>query len=317
MKYQPTFDQVICKDFGFNAADGMLIDLIISAATWCKSIVVDDREYYYLAQSKIVDELPCVFGSTQAVRRSTKRINGVLDIHQVGLSYYYRVSPEFAQHWGRKEKGESYQEYLHIYMNSPATAENGAKQLPPKTAVNTADNGGNRPKLPPKTAVNTADNGGNRPKLPPKTAPIKQPINKTTNIQQQRAREVGVEIPASLSDDVVVVCNLIKKIDPGIRQTVVNELGDKVVQGKVHGSVGAYLAGVIKKIKQNGYSKPKGPRPKWADIPDDDNKLMRWAKAHGYDKPKRGELSGPYRRRLSDQVAARWRDQAGEGAAYA
>ena len=296
MKYQPTFDQVACLDFGFTCVDGMLIDLIITAPTWAKKVVVDEKEYYLLAQTKIMSELPCAFGSTQAVNRAVKRIRGVLEIHQQGRSNYYRVAPELAMYWGRKDKGDEYYEYVAEHLRKRRCSES---------------------EIPPEAEVNTSGSGGVPKKIPPKAEAIKQPINQPTNIQQPRAREVGVEIPASLSDDVVVVCNLVKKIDPGIRQTVVNELGDKVVQGKVHGSVGAYLAGVIKKIKQNGYSKPKGPRPKWANIPDDDNKLMRWAKAHGYDKPKRGELSGPYRRRLSDQVAARWRGQAGEGAAYA
>jgi len=114
MKYQPTFDQIMCHELGISASDGMLLDLLVNAPVWANSINFHGENYYYLAQSKIMEELPTVFRSKQAVARAVKRLGSVLITVKVGRCNYYRVKEMVSKCWymDNKKQETSYRAFV-------------------------------------------------------------------------------------------------------------------------------------------------------------------------------------------------------------
>jgi hypothetical protein len=118
MKYQPTFDQVVCSDLQLKIHESHLLGLMTDAKAWAKAEYRDGKDYYFLDYGVILDELPVVFKSKPPITRVVKELVGigVVEILRVGRSNYFHVSPIIHKYWGRNNKAGGYKASIEPFQ---------------------------------------------------------------------------------------------------------------------------------------------------------------------------------------------------------
>jgi hypothetical protein len=172
MKYIPSVDQIMAIDFKLLIGDAHAFDLILEAQSWAKSIIVEGVEYYYLAQEKMVEEVPLYIGSVSAASRAIINLHKRGWIKKVtqGRKNYYRVESRVAQFWKKDNKlGVDYSDLYADFTNSDFyNDKNWSKNDIPT-------NGSINPLTFPRTGANIPTNGSINPLTFQRTGAIHKP----------------------------------------------------------------------------------------------------------------------------------------------
>lgn len=75
-----------CLEWGINATQGALFDLLVSLSTWAEEIVIDGMVFYWVAREKVCQELPLYYSKADTVYRHLKDLQkrGLIDYAKVG-----------------------------------------------------------------------------------------------------------------------------------------------------------------------------------------------------------------------------------------
>lgn len=75
-----------CLEWGINATQGALFDLLVHLSTWAEEVVIDGMVFYWVAREKVVEELPLYYSKADTVYRHLRdlRQRGLIDYAKVG-----------------------------------------------------------------------------------------------------------------------------------------------------------------------------------------------------------------------------------------
>lgn len=129
MKYNPTFDQIICLDLELKVFESMLLNMMVNSRAWAKKKEIDNKEYYFLNYNLILDDLPVIFQSKASITRVVKilREKGLVETIRVGRSNYFYVSEWLIPYWGRDNKDDNYVQKVELFrkLNVQETEQSG------------------------------------------------------------------------------------------------------------------------------------------------------------------------------------------------
>lgn len=74
-----------CLEWGINATQGALFDLLVNLSSWAEEIVIDGMVFYWVSREKVIAELPLYYSKTDTVYRHLR------DLQQRGLIDYAKV----------------------------------------------------------------------------------------------------------------------------------------------------------------------------------------------------------------------------------
>ena len=77
-----------CLEWGINATQGALFDLLVHLSTWAEEVVIDGMVFYWVAREKVVEELPLYYSKADTVYRH------LIDLQKRGLIDEIRDSSE-------------------------------------------------------------------------------------------------------------------------------------------------------------------------------------------------------------------------------
>lgn len=69
MRFSSYINNQRCLEWGLNANQGALFDLINQASGWASEIVVDGVVYYWVSRNKVLEELPLFYSTADTVYR--------------------------------------------------------------------------------------------------------------------------------------------------------------------------------------------------------------------------------------------------------
>ena len=82
MRYNTEINNVKCLEWGINANQGALFDLLHQASSWAKTVILDGEVYYHVSRNLVIEELPLYYDKPDTVYRHYK------DLHEKGLIVY-------------------------------------------------------------------------------------------------------------------------------------------------------------------------------------------------------------------------------------
>lgn len=105
MQFSLHIDQKRAIDWDLDVSECVMLDLIIRAAGWSNTLIFGEEVYYWLAHSKIKEEIPLIATSEQTTRRILARLTerGLVEIHQFEHKTGYRLT-EKGKEWDTTEK---------------------------------------------------------------------------------------------------------------------------------------------------------------------------------------------------------------------
>lgn len=69
MRFSSYINNQKCLEWGLNANQGALFDLLNQACSWAKEILVDGVVYYWVSRNKVLEELPLFYKKADTVYR--------------------------------------------------------------------------------------------------------------------------------------------------------------------------------------------------------------------------------------------------------
>jgi len=85
MRFTTYINNQKCLEWGLNANQGALFDLLNQASSWAKEIVVDGAVFYWVSRSAIIEQLPLFYSKKDTVYRH------FIDLKQKGLIEYCKI----------------------------------------------------------------------------------------------------------------------------------------------------------------------------------------------------------------------------------
>lgn len=126
MRFSTYINNAKCLEWGLNANQGALFDLLNQASSWAKEIVIDGVVYYWVSRNVVVEELPLYYSKADTVYRH------FLDLAKKGLIIYLKQGK-----FGDKdlirltEKGKTWNEFkLKEVKNNPEINPNNPEINP-------------------------------------------------------------------------------------------------------------------------------------------------------------------------------------------
>lgn len=131
MRYNTYINNVKCLEWGLNASQGALFDLINQAQSWASEEIVDNEVFYFISRGKVLTELPLFFSTRDTIYRNLKALEDakVIKYIKVGQKDCVRLT----------EKGKSWNSDL-----SPTFDENSGLS-PTKLGINSEKTSGLTP----------------------------------------------------------------------------------------------------------------------------------------------------------------------------
>ncbi|MCX2960325.1 hypothetical protein [Rodentibacter caecimuris] len=75
MRFSSYINNQKCLEWGLNANQGALFDLLNQAVSWASEIVVDGVVYYWVSRHKVIEELPLFYKTADTVYRHFAELN--------------------------------------------------------------------------------------------------------------------------------------------------------------------------------------------------------------------------------------------------
>ena len=86
MRYNTYINNKKCLEWGLNPSQGAMMDLFNQLHSWAKVVIIDKEVFYFVARSKVVEELPVFYSKNDTVYRHYKKLN------DLGLINYKKVN---------------------------------------------------------------------------------------------------------------------------------------------------------------------------------------------------------------------------------
>lgn len=64
-----------CLEWGLNANQGALFDMLNQSASWAKTVVIDGEVWYWVSRNKVIEELPLYYTKPDTVYRHLKALD--------------------------------------------------------------------------------------------------------------------------------------------------------------------------------------------------------------------------------------------------
>lgn len=111
MRYSTYINNQKCLDWGLNANQGALFDLLNQAVSWAKPIHLHGQVFYWVSREKVIEELPLFYSKPDTVYRHFKELD------EKGLVVYQKYDD--MDLIALTEKGKTWNEFdLHAASNS-------------------------------------------------------------------------------------------------------------------------------------------------------------------------------------------------------
>lgn len=68
-------NNVKCLEWGLNANQGALFDMLNQSASWAKTVVIDGEVWYWVSRNKVIEELPLYYTKPDTVYRHLKALD--------------------------------------------------------------------------------------------------------------------------------------------------------------------------------------------------------------------------------------------------
>ena len=75
MRYSTYINNQKCLEWGLNANQGALFDLLNQASSWAKPIHLYGQVFYWVSREKVIEELPLFYAKTDTVYRHFKELD--------------------------------------------------------------------------------------------------------------------------------------------------------------------------------------------------------------------------------------------------
>lgn len=75
MRFSTYINNQRCLEWGLNANQGALFDLINQSASWAKEMVIDGVVYYWVSRNTVIEELPLFYSKPDTVYRHFVELN--------------------------------------------------------------------------------------------------------------------------------------------------------------------------------------------------------------------------------------------------
>lgn len=77
MRYNTYINTVKCMEWGLNANQGALFDLLNQLSSWAKESIVGDAVFYHISRNKVIEELPLFYSKPDTVYRNLKKLEDI------------------------------------------------------------------------------------------------------------------------------------------------------------------------------------------------------------------------------------------------
>ncbi|MDD0824634.1 hypothetical protein PTQ27_09205 [Mannheimia sp. AT1] len=253
MRFSTYINSQKCIEWGLNANQGALFDLLNQAASWAKEIIIDDVVYYWVSRNAVIEELPLFYSKPDTVYRHFS------ELHKKGLIVY--------QKHGEKdlirltEKGKTWNEFSSdLNPTLGNKSESARKQIRKSSDLNPTNNNTNY--------KNTNDHNNT---LQPKTAAT-----------SPKRKYIFSEVDMRLAKDIFAK---IKKLNPNHKEPIFEAWANDVrllseIDGKNHAEIFELFSWANQdSFWQTNILSPRKLREKWDVLT-----LQR-----GRKKPQRGD----------------------------
>ena len=85
MRYFTNINNIKCLEWGLNANQGALFDLLNQASSWAETHIIDNEVFYHVSRNLVLEELPLFFTKSDTVYRN------FIDLQEKGLIEYKKV----------------------------------------------------------------------------------------------------------------------------------------------------------------------------------------------------------------------------------
>ncbi|MCQ9121602.1 hypothetical protein MUU45_001152 [Rodentibacter pneumotropicus] len=75
MRYSTYINNQKCLDWGLNANQGALFDLLNQSVSWASEVVIEGVVYYWVSRHKVIEELPLFYKTADTVYRHFVELN--------------------------------------------------------------------------------------------------------------------------------------------------------------------------------------------------------------------------------------------------
>lgn len=112
MRYTTRINNRKCLEWGINAAQAALFDLLNECAGWAKPVVVDGEVFHWVSRHLVVEELPLFFSKPDTAYRAMKALEekGLIEYQRNGNWELVRITAKGAtwnSHDAAKENSDS------------------------------------------------------------------------------------------------------------------------------------------------------------------------------------------------------------------
>ncbi|WP_109043863.1 hypothetical protein [Aggregatibacter actinomycetemcomitans] len=106
MRFSTYINSAKCLEWGLNANQGALFDLLNQSSSWAKEVVCDGEVFYWVSRNSVIDELPLFYSKSDTVYRHFK------DLAQKGLIIYKNIEKKDLIRL--TQKGKSWNEFNQV-----------------------------------------------------------------------------------------------------------------------------------------------------------------------------------------------------------
>lgn len=104
MRFNTYINNSKCLEWELNASQGALFDLLNQLSSWADDVVIDGEVYYFIAKSKILQELPLFYSKIDTVYRHLKILNnkGLIIYKKDGIRDLVKLTTK-GKEWNNSE----------------------------------------------------------------------------------------------------------------------------------------------------------------------------------------------------------------------
>lgn len=108
MRYFTNINNIKCLEWGLNANQGALFDLLNQASSWAETHIIDNEVFYHVSRNLVLRELPLFYTKDDTVYRTLKdlRDKELIEYKKVGKKDVIRLT-EKGKEWNMKLGFES------------------------------------------------------------------------------------------------------------------------------------------------------------------------------------------------------------------
>lgn len=121
MRFSSYINNQRCLEWGLNANQGALFDLLNQASSWAKEFILDGKVYYWVSRNEIIKELPLFYAKADTVYRHFVALSekALIEYRKYGGKDLVRLTP----------KGKMWNEFSsEINPNGPTELGNKSEQ---------------------------------------------------------------------------------------------------------------------------------------------------------------------------------------------